>query len=140
MIFYLSKTSIPKNNRIWVTWVLKKRTFHWCRWKFLFTEGRHILKTSTVDTIFEKVSLLNCDLWSLRNQHSRKQQNLSYLSPKEKSFHWCCWKNLSTLGRLITKTSTAEINFEEVSLLYFDLWFLQNRHSRKQQNQELSEP
>ena len=30
------------------------------------------------------MSLLNCDLCSLQNRHSRKQQNLSYLSPKEK--------------------------------------------------------
>ena len=32
----------------------------------------------------EKVSLSNCDLRSLQNQHSLKQQNLSYLSYKEK--------------------------------------------------------
>ena len=27
----------------------------------------------------------NCDLWSLQNRHFRKQENLSHLSPKEKS-------------------------------------------------------
>ena len=35
--FDLSKTSIPKNNRTWVIWALKKKVFLWCSWKYLFT-------------------------------------------------------------------------------------------------------
>ena len=41
-------------------------------------------KISKVEIIFEKVSLLNYNLWSLRNQHSQKQTNLSNFIPKEK--------------------------------------------------------
>ena len=39
-----------------------------------------------------KVLISNYDLSSLKNWHSQKQQNLSYLSPKEKSFSLFCLK------------------------------------------------
>ena len=45
---------------------------------------KEYLLTSKAENIFEKVSVLICDLRSLQNWHSRKQQDLSYLSPKEK--------------------------------------------------------
>ena len=85
VIFDLSKTSIPKNNTIWVISAIKKKEFYWCFWKYPFTWGRHIGKTSIAGNILEKVSLLNNDLCSLSNRHSRKQQNLGYLSLKEKT-------------------------------------------------------
>ena len=36
--------------------------------------------------------LSNCNIWSLQNQHSRKQQNLGYFSYEEKAIHWCSSK------------------------------------------------
>ena len=41
-------------------------------------------KTSRTKENLEKVLLPNCDHQSLGNWHSRKQPNLSYLSPNEK--------------------------------------------------------
>ena len=35
---------------------------------------------------FKKLLCSKCDIWSLQNHHSGKQQNLSYLSHKEKRF------------------------------------------------------
>ena len=46
---------------------------------------RHIPKTYISEKILEKLLFWNYDLWALWNWHSWKQQNLSYLSPKEKS-------------------------------------------------------
>ena len=43
-------------------------------------------KTSIAENLFEKVWLLNCNLWSLQKPHFQKQQNVSYLSPKEKKY------------------------------------------------------
>ena len=74
---------ILENSRIWVIWALKTKALHWCSWKYLFTYGRHIPKTSKAEKNLQKVSFSNFDLWSICNQHSWKQQNLSYLSPKE---------------------------------------------------------
>ena len=45
MIFYLNKSGISKNKRIWINWATNRRAPHWCSWKYLFTEGRHIPKT-----------------------------------------------------------------------------------------------
>ena len=33
VIFDLSKSSIPENNRIWVIWTIKGKVLHWCSWK-----------------------------------------------------------------------------------------------------------
>ena len=79
------------------------------------------------------MSLLNCKLWSLQRQHSRKQQNLSYLSYKERSSSLVLLKIPFYVGQHVPKTSIA-IFFEKVSLSKYDLWPLQQRHSRKQQN------
>ena len=89
-------------------WVLKKKSFHWCHWKDVFTLGRHICKISIAEQIFGEVSLLSPGLWSLQNRHTRKQQNLSYCSPTEKLFPWCHWKYLFTEGRNVPKISIAE--------------------------------
>ena len=35
--FGFSQTGIPKNKKIWIIWALKKKTFHFCHWKYLFT-------------------------------------------------------------------------------------------------------
>ena len=83
VIFDLSRTAIPKNSRICAIWALKEKSFY--GWKYLFTWGRHIPETSIAKYIFEKVSLLNCNLWSVPKMHSQKQKNLGYFSQKEKS-------------------------------------------------------
>ena len=85
-------------------------------------------------TLLKNLLHSNCDLWSLQNQHSRKHQNLSYLSHKEKALQWCSWKYFFTWGRHIPKTSIAENIFERVSFSNCDPESLENHRSRKQQN------
>ena len=70
------------------------------------------------ENIFKEVSLLNCSLWSLPNQHSQKQENLSNLSPK-KIFTGAS-ENTFSYGRHIPKTCMIENIFEKVSLLNCD--------------------
>ena len=122
MIFDLSKTSIPENNRIWVIWALKKEVFHGCRWKYLFTWGKQIPKTYIVEKIYEKVSLSNCDLWSCQNWHCIKQQNPSYLSHIEKSTSLLLLK-IPFLHKIDTclKLTWQKNSWKGVA---FNVWFL----------------
>ena len=160
-IFDLSRTTIPKNNRICVIWVLKKKSFY--GWKYLFTWGRHIPKTS----IFEKVSLLNCDLWSVPKMHSQKQQNLGYFSQKEKNtslmllkipFYVLFYMNFpvtanncecfETEQRIVLvyafentfKIATAKYIFVTLFLSNCDLWFISNRILQKQKKLRFLRP
>ena len=85
VIFDLSDTFITENNRIWIIWAINKKHFTGAAENIFFYVGRHILKSSIAENIFEKVLLLNCNLLAIQNRHSRKQQDLSYLNPKEKN-------------------------------------------------------
>ena len=82
-------------------------TKHFC------TEIRSLEKTFMLKTLLKNLLHSNCDLWSLQNQHSRKHQNLSYLSHKEKALQWCSWKYFFTWGRHIPKTSIAKTFLKE---------------------------
>ena len=84
-IWYLI-SRIPKNNKFWVIWAIKRKALQWCSWKYLLTSGKVDTYIKLPSQIFlENVSFSNCDLWSLQKPHSPKQQNLSNLSHQEKS-------------------------------------------------------
>ena len=53
--------------------------------KHHFTEFRSLKRKFVVKKFSKNLLCSICDLWSLQKQHSRKQQNLSYLSHNEKS-------------------------------------------------------
>ena len=54
--------------------------------KYFFTKVTCLQKKVYSKKLKKIILCSKCDLWSLQNRHSRKQQNLIYLSPKEKSF------------------------------------------------------
>ena len=76
------KPTFQKTTESRVIWVLKKISFHWCCWKDFFTLGRLTPKTSIAERIFEEVSLLYFDIWSIQTWPPQKQQNLNSLSSK----------------------------------------------------------
>ena len=78
------------------------------------------LKNSWKKT-FKNLSLSNCDLWSLQNRHSWKQENLTNLSTKEKNL-LLRLKILFMKSRYICKTSIVENIIEKVLLLICDIW------------------
>ena len=53
--------------------------------KDFFTKIRSLEKKLMVKKRLKNLLYSNCDLWSLQNRHSRKQQSLIYLSHEEKS-------------------------------------------------------
>ena len=53
--------------------------------KHLLTEIRSLKKQFMVKRFVKTLSGSKCNLWPLKKWHSRKQQNLSYLSHEEKS-------------------------------------------------------
>ena len=53
--------------------------------KHLFMKIRSLKRKFMIKNFFKNLLCSNCDLWCLQKRHSWKQQNLSYLSHKEKS-------------------------------------------------------
>ena len=70
------------------------------------------------ENIFEEVSLLNCSLWSLPNQHS-KNKKIWVIWALKKYFTGAS-ENTFPYGRHIPKTCMIENIFEKVSLLNCD--------------------
>ena len=54
--------------------------------QYFFMEIRYLPEEFMVRKLLKNISFSNCDFSSIPNPHSRKQKNLSNLSPKEKKF------------------------------------------------------
>ena len=80
------------------------------------TKERHIPNSSIVDKFLEKMSSSNCNIWSLWNWYSRKQQNIRYLSPKKKTSLPLLKIKHFTYGRQMLKTSRSKKLSEKVLL------------------------
>ena len=101
-----------------------------------FTKIKSLEKKLMVKKHLKNLLCSNCDLWSLQNRHSRKQQNLIYLSYKEKSTSLVLLKIPFYVRYTNTKNANSKVFFfEKVSFSNCDpSWSFQNQHAWKQQN------
>ena len=104
--------------------------------KDFFTKIKSLEKKLMVKKHLKNLLCSNCDLWSLQNRHSRKQQNLIYLSYKEKSTSLVLLKIPFYVRYTNTKNANSKVFFfEKVSFSNCDpSWSFQNQHAWKQQN------
>ena len=121
--------------------ILEKHPIPRDRWhiylnKYFFTKNRSLEKNFIIKKLLKNLLFSNCDLQSITNWDSWKQQNLSNLSPKEKNT-WLVPLKKAFSRKVDTHLKLSyqpEKFFEKVLLLNCDLWFFPNWHSQKQKN------
>ena len=89
--------------------------------KDFFTKIKSLEKKLMVKKHLKNLLCSNCDLWSLQNRHSRKQQNLIYLSYKEKSTSLVLLKIPFYVRYTNTKNANSKVFFFWKGFL-LELW------------------
>ena len=124
VIFDLSKSGTPENNRIWVNWAKTRRELYWCSWKYLFTEGRHTPETWTA-IFFWKCLFLKLWSWISPKAPLSKGTESELFKPwREKNFTNTLEDTFSCKVVACLKLQ-QQIFFEKVSFSNCDLWTLQ---------------